>query len=473
MSNVFGPSPAPDQRNALMQFYFSGGANNGNPAASIGGQISQVIPGLINMFDGDMGGIWPFVTLAQATVGFTNFRCIYFQNNTGVTLKDVSIWFEALNNDTSILNYMGLDPGGVNAVAQTISDETVAPVGVVFSQPTSEASALHMGNMNDGDYFAVWLEKICLSNAQPVYRDTTVLEVRGQPSTPLENTPDKGVGTTGHITCDITTAGKNIENIIKRLDSVPPLKQFIPLGNMSLGLDIDCWSLMVKKIDGITKPCLGDLDDSIATKYLGHYGLAQRYHSFNLVDVHFLILSTEVAYINPSPQYTFAKADLIAAVANPAINWIVVAQHQSMYSAGGQGDVLGFDHKVWQTTYQPLFDIYKVDIVISNHSKTYQRTYPITYNSPDNPTVVVQSGDNYTNPGGTVYLVIGTGGKDLDNDDVTTTNLTNAPAWFAQTDNQHFGYIYLTWTNGSSLLKGTFYNLSNVAIDTFSILKQI
>jgi len=204
---------------------------------------------------------------------------------------------------------------------------------------------------------------------------------------------------------------------------------------------------------------------------LNHYGLTSTYYSFDYNDVHFLMMNTEIAYGLTSLQYSFVSRDLQAASLNPSIDWIVVRMHQPMYSAGGRGDVNGFNHSTFAQVYGPLFDKYKVDLVIAAHPRNVQITAPIKYNvtTPSTPTIDPASAgtNDYTNPLGTVYAIVGTGGASLDSSTLTS------PPYFKYLNNSTLGYLYCTITQSGTLMKGTFYNLSNNNAYSFSITKTV
>ena len=70
--------------------------------------------------------------------------------------------------------------------------------------------------------------------------------------------------------------------------------------------------------------------------------------------------------------------------------------------------------------YQPIFDKYGVDLVISGHNHIYSRTLPLSFNKIDISQPIVDknsiNGNNssiLTNPNGTTFLVVGTGSYNL------------------------------------------------------------
>jgi hypothetical protein len=125
--------------------------------------------------------------------------------------------------------------------------------------------------------------------------------------------------------------------------------------------------------------------------------------------------------------------------------------------------------------YHSLFNEYGVDLVLQGHVHNYQRTYPLIYNSenPSNPTitqsVILSNGDNeeniYVNPEGTIFGIVGTGGRELHGLD--------DQAYFTANQLEEHGFLELKTTNNGKSLVGQFYsNDSNIIKDKFIIEKS-
>jgi hypothetical protein len=268
--------------------------------------------------------------------------------------------------------------------------------------------------------------------------------------------------------------------ISAKRSAVPPLQRFIALGDLGVSPTPQCWFNMTSSVDSITNVVLGDQEmytsvvgssqPALMNSYLSHYHLSQPYYSFNYGPIHFLILNTEILYTNPSPMYLFTTNDLIAAGKNANIFWTIVCFHQPMYSAGGTGPVGTFVQGTFRDTYHPLFQqnastgYQGADIVLTSHPYNYQRTKAILWNGTT-PTISA-SGPNYTNPVAPIMINVGTGGQQLD-----AASLAAAPSYFEYVNNTDFGYLELKFTGSNLVCTGTFYNMANVALDTFSITK--
>lgn len=244
--------------------------------------------------------------------------------------------------------------------------------------------------------------------------------------------------------------------------------------------------------------------------YLEYFGMCsdlagcrEPYYSFNLERVHFLILNSEYGWKKGTPQYLFAVKDLSIASSDPDTNWIVVAYHSARYAtidlllerifSGSLMDAYpkpyeGTDYiklsKEFVDTYHPLFDKYRVDLVLQGHVHNYQRSYPLKYETDmEPPTRTSTIKDVYNKPIGQIYLTVGTGGaeqgalhesvlwisalwhKDKPTDDY----------YIVKADNSHHGFLELQFSKERKALLGTFYGndvlKGSVVLDQFSILK--
>jgi len=470
-----------------IELRLSGGLTNANPALALGDAMSLSDFAVISQTLPFLGNLWNFVPQTDATSGVVaEYRCTYIRNNNkNRTARNSYFWFETLNRDTDIIFSMGLDPAGTNSTAQIIPNERTAPIGVSFSQPNSKQTALFLGDLKPGDYISIWTQRQVSANSQPYYKDNYLYRFKSDVALPSKIIADFGFGAMGDISCDRYNAKINIQNLIARIKDAIPLKSFIPLGNLSFVNDDRCFWDLTKLIDAVinivfgVKETLGqdqdgDNDDhgfmpQIFQKWCTHYNIKLPFYSYKLFNVHFLHLSTEYPYTAGTPQYNFALDDLQKASVDSNINWIVVAYHQPMYSAGGKGPQGNFDPNTFRDAYHQLFDTYKVDLVLQGHNRNYQRTYPITYGNGPIPTIGDTNLTTYQDPPGEVFIIAGTGGFALDPNDITN----NIPSYFAFTDNKDFGYVWFTITQNGSVLTGSFFNVKNNALDQWQISKTI
>jgi hypothetical protein len=98
---------------------------------------------------------------------------------------------------------------------------------------------------------------------------------------------------------------------------------------------------------------------------------AERYYSFDFGRVHFVVLDTEFAFQDATrrtEQLSWLESDL-AATGQP---WKVALFHRSPYSAGGEH---GSDQAV-RAAFSPVFERHGVQLALSAHEHTYERTRP-------------------------------------------------------------------------------------------------
>ena len=153
-------------------------------------------------------------------------------------------------------------------------------------------------------------------------------------------------------------------------------------------------------------------------------------------------------------QYKFVVEDLEKASKNKKIDWIIVMFHKPMYSPLSKQ----LEEYIVRDKYQPIFDKYGVDLVISGHNHIYSRTLPLSFNKIDISQPIVDknsiNGNNssiLTNPNGTTFLVVGTGGDEL-------YRITEKPYYVANQYNEGFGFLDLK-IDGKRI-DGKFYDIS-------------
>ena len=120
----------------------------------------------------------------------------------------------------------------------------------------------------------------------------------------------------------------------------------------------------VAYLDAFTLPTNG-----ASSSYPDH---AERYYSFDYGRVHFVVLDTEFAFQDATrraEQLSWLESDL-AATPQP---WKIALFHRSPYSAGGEH---GSDLAV-RAAFSPVFERYGVQLALSAHEHTYERTHPL------------------------------------------------------------------------------------------------
>src|SRR5215203_2045020 len=135
-------------------------------------------------------------------------------------------------------------------------------------------------------------------------------------------------------------------------------------------------------------------------------------------------------------QYQFVLQDLEKASQNKNNDWIFVMFHKPMYSPLSKQ----FEEYIIRNKYQPIFDKYGVDLVISGHNHIYSRNLPLSFNKLDISQPIIDknssTGNNnniFINPNGTRFLVVGVGGDELH-------RIIDKPYYVANQYNNGFGF---------------------------------
>lgn len=113
-------------------------------------------------------------------------------------------------------------------------------------------------------------------------------------------------------------------------------------------------------------------------------GAAERYYSFDCGPVHVTALDVYTSpFLIGSRQHTWLEQDLAGA---QQAGWRIVTLHPPLISAGRSGDAPDLVRDL-----APLFERYRVSLVLSGHDHNYQRFHPIR-----GVTYVVSGGGNPT-----------------------------------------------------------------------------
>jgi acid phosphatase type 7 len=104
------------------------------------------------------------------------------------------------------------------------------------------------------------------------------------------------------------------------------------------------------------------------------------YYSYNYGNIHFVVLETEAIgqdnrklYQTPNNQADWLEKDLAA---NKQM-WTVVYFHHPPFTKGSHDSDIEADLTAIRQNIVPIFEKYKVDLVLNGHSHAYERTKPI------------------------------------------------------------------------------------------------
>lgn len=157
--------------NTDIHYRMSGGASNSDPAAALGGAKSSTSFSTNAIFDD--------VSSAEASAGDTEYRCFYVHNaHATLTLQGAKIWIQSQTSSSDTDIALALGGEGLNGTAETVADESTAPTGETFSQPSSFAGGLTIGDLAPGDHYPVWIRRT-VNAAAASATDTWTVRVQG------------------------------------------------------------------------------------------------------------------------------------------------------------------------------------------------------------------------------------------------------------------------------------------------------
>ena len=231
------------------------------------------------------------------------------------------------------------------------------------------------------------------------------------------------------------------DNIKQIMEKNPDL--FLVPGDLGYDKDGACWFKEVGVLDGITKIAIGNHDSAeeesktLEKIYENHYNLKNPFYSFNIKDVHVLVIDTELQPSKNDEQYKFVVNDLQTTFTNPDIDWTIVMYHKPLYTSKSEHP----PELEFRSLYHPIFDEYGVDLVLQGHNHIYERTYPIKYNPSDsnNPSISQTKSqnlksDNIFKNTFPTFVTVGTGGR-------SHYDILDHPHYIAKQDNLHFGFL--------------------------------
>ncbi len=265
--------------------------------------------------------------------------------------------------------------------------------------------------------------------------------------------------------CDL----KAKKTVINMKNHSPEL--VLALGDLSYQKYADCWFNLISPLINITKIAIGDHEFHFKNstrydQYVEKFNLDNQFYSFDLKNVHFIAMSSEIPFGFNSDQYIFVQNDLKLASENKSIKWIVVYLYEMLYSSKSKHESV----KNIRDIYHPLFEKYSVDLVLQAHNHNYQRTFPLKFNPSNSsePVIADYNTREYNDPGNPIFIIAGTAGADQ-------YPLGNQSYFIAEQFNR-FGFveIKISKSENNHILNGTFYeNREGTDKDWFVIKKSI
>ena len=287
-------------------------------------------------------------------------------------------------------------------------------------------------------------------------------------SIPALDDEDYNIVVAGDWYCNEETQ-KTINNII----SIDPELIITTGDHVKDEKSADCWIEMSEPIKDKMKIAIGNHDAEFANIYkqiVNNHQLKSPYYSHDLLNIHFISMSTEHPFEIGSKQYEFIKSDLEKTSQNRNIDWIIVHQHKPLYST--KNDKI--ESQELRKTFQQLFQHHDVDLVISSHNQYYERTYPILFNEsdelyndesePPKPIITEKQQSDYPPTEGIIYLTVGTAGDELH-------SLKENP-YFYVVQQSKYGFLNINIENNGKTLFGEFIANDGSIVDQFRLHTQ-
>lgn len=154
-----------------IEFRLSGGAANSDPALSFGGAKSSVAVTGSTLFDTVSG--------AESSAGHIDYRCVYVHNaDPALTAQSAKVWIQANTPSSDTTFDIALAGEGLNGTAETPANDTTAPSGESFSAAANEGASLSLGNIPNGQHYAVWIRRTITAGAAAYTGDGITLRVK-------------------------------------------------------------------------------------------------------------------------------------------------------------------------------------------------------------------------------------------------------------------------------------------------------
>ena len=142
----------------------SGGNANTDPNQSLGGYISNDPGGEITTSNNNLNNLFDNITKSENFNNTTDYRCIFILNKVGGGGPFASA--EIYLNNTSYADIeIGFAPEGYDINVEQIGNESIAPTGVVWSQPDAGSPLVFPGaqQLTEGQFIALWIKRTATS----------------------------------------------------------------------------------------------------------------------------------------------------------------------------------------------------------------------------------------------------------------------------------------------------------------------
>ncbi|KAF2075454.1 hypothetical protein CYY_003235 [Polysphondylium violaceum] len=202
-----------------------------------------------------------------------------------------------------------------------------------------------------------------------------------------------------------------------------------------------------------------DLDVYRKTFLMPSNKLDESWYSFNFSGVHFVGFSSEHDFLPFSTQYNWLENELKQYRQQSPNGWLIVYSHRPFYCSTQWGWCEKSElKKLFVDSLEKLLMKYNVDIYLSGHTHSYERSLPV-YNG--------QVLGTYEAPKATIHLTVGTGG----NKEGPDRDWLAAPVWSNGPRFSGTGFGTLNVINSQTIQWDFIDNESNTAMDSITITK--
>jgi hypothetical protein len=246
----------------------------------------------------------------------------------------------------------------------------------------------------------------------------------------------------------------------------------------TLDLAIDAWFAQMQPIFARTpvlptygnhEVLLGESYDAWAQRFPTPAGFdGRRTYSFTVGDVHFISVFAVANFSGlRSGTLSWLAADMQAA-RDAGARWIIPFFHASPLTDGTSHPA----NMALLAELGPLFEQFGVEVAISSHDQSFERSYPLV-DVPATNTPTSLGLRCYDDDDGTVWLKVSPGGK-LSNSNGSFSNFMSdpAPAWTATRNNTLHHFLHFVVSAAGSIRFDTYGVVGNGAppalVDTFT-----
>jgi hypothetical protein len=240
------------------------------------------------------------------------------------------------------------------------------------------------------------------------------------------------------------------------------------LGNHD-GHSADSDTLTGPYYDIFTLPTLGEAG--------GEPSLTEAYYSFDYGNIHFVCLDSYDIRGTSTTMQDWLADDLLAAALDPNTDWLIAFWHHPPYSKGSHDSDTETRLIEMRENILPILEDYGVDIVLSGHSHSYERSVLLDSHYGTSNTLIgsmiLDGGDGRPSGNGAyvkatrglsahegaVYVVAGSSGK--------ISGVSMHPVMYVWLN--ELGSVVLDI--GANVLQATFIDNAGAALDNFTIVK--